>query len=240
MDSVISACELRSALDERVFLDCLALSKTAGKSKYLDAERRLGESLRDAMDLELHLAPPLRILDIGTGPGYFPYVCKKFGHDCIGLDKPGMTMFEALRKWVGTKVIDHRISPRGPLTTLAGKFDVVTAFRCPFYVVRSQRRLFTIAEWSYFLDDLKGNLLLPSGSFHLKMNLDHKYEGLTFASNELLRFFETRGAALERRKGSCTSRDSDLSAREFIKCKAGSHARRLLSLSILSSTAPRE
>src|SRR5256885_11614156 len=39
-----------------------------------------------AQDLWLDRAPPLRILDLGSGAGYFLHVCKYFGNDGLRFD----------------------------------------------------------------------------------------------------------------------------------------------------------
>src|SRR5258708_7183626 len=48
-----------------------------------------------AQDLWLDRAPPLRILDLGSGAGYFLYVCKSFGHHVLGFDTDKEPLFRA-------------------------------------------------------------------------------------------------------------------------------------------------
>src|SRR6266571_7842598 len=48
-----------------------------------------------AQDLWLNRTPPLRILDLGCGAGYFLYVCKFFGHEGLGLDTDDEPLFRA-------------------------------------------------------------------------------------------------------------------------------------------------
>ena len=38
--------------------------------------------------LSLHKTPPLRMLDIGCGPGYFLAAAQACGHECYGIDAP--------------------------------------------------------------------------------------------------------------------------------------------------------
>src|SRR5260370_10094892 len=55
--------------------------------KYLDAPRWIRLNIRRAQELRLKLRPkPLRILDLGSGAGYFLLVAKYLGHSGIGLD----------------------------------------------------------------------------------------------------------------------------------------------------------
>jgi len=45
-------------------------------NRFEDATYWIGVNVRRVQDLSLDRAPPLRILDLGCGPGYFLYVCK--------------------------------------------------------------------------------------------------------------------------------------------------------------------
>jgi SAM-dependent methyltransferase len=55
--------------------------------KYLDAPRWIRLNIRRAQELRLKLRPkPLRILDLGSGAGYFLLVARHLGHSSIGLD----------------------------------------------------------------------------------------------------------------------------------------------------------
>ena len=60
----------------------------------------------------------------------------------------------------------------------------------------AERRLFTIDEWSYLLDEIK-KLLKPNGSFSLRMNRKYEYVGLVYGSPELMKLFEARGGSFE-------------------------------------------
>ena len=53
---------------------------------YLDLEDTLGVSLYRLRRLGLDRGPSRAILDIGTGPGVFPYVCQHFGHRVVCTD----------------------------------------------------------------------------------------------------------------------------------------------------------
>ena len=73
------------------------------KRKYLELNDWVSRMCNDAAFMGLDRASPLRILDIGTGPGYFPFICRKLGHKCLALDKPGYPFYErlCLRGWHG-------------------------------------------------------------------------------------------------------------------------------------------
>lgn len=171
----------------------------ATKAKYLDTNQWLMKAVRDAREVGLFSSRPLRILDIGTGPGYFPLVCRQLGHICVGLDSPTARFFATLRHCTRTETVEHQILPLTPLPAFGQRFDLVTTFRCPFNAVRAEARMFSISEWSFFLDDLRDNVLLPGGGLFMMMHEDAAYPGLNFDSDELRVFFASRGAQQERR-----------------------------------------
>ena len=93
--------------------------------------------------LGLDKSPPLDILDIGIGPGYFLYVCQQLGHRCVGIDRPGDYPFwQAVRQWLGVRnVVEHTIEPHKLLPKTLGTFDLVTAFRAQFNYNDEAKRL---------------------------------------------------------------------------------------------------
>lgn len=192
--------ELKRRLDPAGFDKIVALNvNRPNKLKYLDIDRWFRKMWLDAKSLGLLQCRPLSILDLGTGPGYFPYICRSLGHDCIGLDRPDSRFYDELRAWVGTSVIKHVIAPRVPLPRFDRQFDLVTAFRAPFDIVRDEKRLFTSEEWSWFLDDVRDHVLVPGGAVYMRMNKDYPYEGAVFGTPELAELFIRRGAQLEPR-----------------------------------------
>src|SRR5205814_10039382 len=60
---------------------------------YEDAAHWIGVHVAHAQDLWLDRTPPLRILDLGCGAGYFLYVCRFFGHEALGLDTDEEPLF---------------------------------------------------------------------------------------------------------------------------------------------------
>src|SRR5438270_101799 len=55
-------------------------------NRFEDADYWIGINVERAQDLWLDRSPPLRILDLGCGAGYFLYICQFFGHEGLGLD----------------------------------------------------------------------------------------------------------------------------------------------------------
>jgi SAM-dependent methyltransferase len=189
---------LRDGLDVHAFDElCRTTEDEEFKLKYSDLDHWLTRSWKEVVRLELDRGQSLDILDLGLGPGYFAYVCQRIGHHCVGLDRPGGSTFkDALRKWLGVhRVVESSILPRTPLPEL-GRFDLVTAYRCQFNYNPHERRLWNLDEWAFFLDDLRGNVLKPSGRFVLKLTRqqDKGRAGLRRDNPALVDLFVQRGA----------------------------------------------
>src|SRR5438477_199018 len=92
-----------------------------------------------AQDLWLDRAPPLRILDLGCGAGYFLYVCKFFGHEVVGVDTDDEPLFRATIALLNVPRVIARIEPQTPLPDLDQKFDFVTAHRIWFHRIGRMR-----------------------------------------------------------------------------------------------------
>ena len=71
-------------------------SPAPGYSKYLDIHNSMRVSLQYALRLGLTQVKNLRILDIGTGCGYFPYICRYFGHTAFSLDLDEVEMYNEI------------------------------------------------------------------------------------------------------------------------------------------------
>jgi SAM-dependent methyltransferase len=163
--------------------------------KYLDLERWIAINLRRARELELDLAPPKRILDLGCGAGYFLYIARLLGHEGVGLDMDRVAMFRDVTSLLGVRRVVQRVEAFRPLRDLPGKFDLITAFMVCFNN-HKQPNLWGVPEWEFFLHDLSKHLA-PGGRVWLELN--QEYDG-TFYTPELKAFFQRRGAKLNQQK----------------------------------------
>jgi hypothetical protein len=174
--------------------------QTPNKAKYFDNERWLLSMWKQAVRLDLHELLPQRVLDLGTGPGHFPYVCRVLGHDAWGINRPGEVAYLALTKWMDVNLVEHKIRARVPLPTFPAPFDTVTAFRVGFNStgLRGKNVLFDIEDWAFFLDDIRESVLKPNGRLVLKMigQDGYGYAGLKFGDKPLMEYFESRGAVI--------------------------------------------
>ncbi|HYY28174.1 MAG TPA: hypothetical protein VE860_09535, partial [Chthoniobacterales bacterium] len=103
-----------------------------GWPKYVDAAHWLNLAIRQARGLHLDRRPPLRILDIGSGAGYFLFVCKQFGHAVMGLDLDWPLMYAEMFELLQIPRQIWRIEPFQPLPDLGVRFDLVTGFAVCF------------------------------------------------------------------------------------------------------------
>jgi hypothetical protein len=141
-----------------------------GFLKYLDPVRWVDQKFQYAHLLGLHNRRPMRILDIGTGPGHFLLIARFYGHDAIGTDLPSeergedhpSRFYDALGDVYGTKRIPHQIRPYGDLSGLPGKFQLVTAFSVAFSRM-AKGNLWGVAHWQHFLRSAREFLLEADG-----------------------------------------------------------------------------
>lgn len=153
-----------------------------------------------AQDLWLDRAQPLRILDLGSGAGYFLYVCKHFGHDALGFDTDSEPLFGATTELLGVRRVIGRIERQTPLPDLGQKFDLVTAHRICFHRIGKVRdgSEWSPADWEFFIADVRARLLGPSG--RLLLDFNPRPDGSSFFTRELREFFSTQGARIFRSK----------------------------------------
>lgn len=162
--------------------------------KYLEIEKWLPANLRRIINIGLDFEPPRRLLDIGSGAGYFLYLAKQLGHDPVGLDVPDphALWYGKMFELYGIPRVIWYINPFEPLPGLGAKFDYVTAFMVCFNSPKGDNA-WKIEEWRFFLDDL-GKHLKPKAVIWFELN-----PGLDGAhyTPELCKFFESRGAIVD-------------------------------------------
>jgi SAM-dependent methyltransferase len=169
---------------------------------YEDAAYWLGINLKHVQDLWLDRAPPLQILDLGCGAGYFLYVCRLFGHEGLGLDTDEDPFFQGTTQFFGVRRIVARIHPQTPLPDLGRKFDLVTGHRVCFHRVARDENgewmEWTSADWEFFINDIRSRFLKLHGRLLLEFN--PRADGSPFFTDELRTLFLSQGARIFRRK----------------------------------------
>jgi SAM-dependent methyltransferase len=158
-------------------------------AKYLDLPTWLNANLERIRDLELDLGCRRRVLDIGSGSGYFLYICQLLGHEAVGLDVDDMPMFNETVKLLSVKRVVWRVRAFVPLPDLGKRFDLITAHMICFNNHKVPG-LWGINEWDFFLDDIS-RYLAPGGRIWFELN--REYDGTCYTP-ELKDFFQARGA----------------------------------------------
>jgi SAM-dependent methyltransferase len=153
-----------------------------------------------AQDLWLDRSPPLRILDIGSGAGYFLYVCKSFGHQVLGFDTDSEPLFGATTKLLDVPRVIGRVERQTPMPDLGGRFDLMTAHRICFHRVGKVRDgvEWSPADWEFFIKDVRTNLLNEPG--RLLLDFNPRPDGSSFFTLQLREFFSSQGARMFRSK----------------------------------------
>lgn len=159
-------------------------------------------NIERAQDLWIDRAPPIRIVDLGCGAGYFLYLCRLFGHEGLGLDTDEELFFRGTTQLLGVRRVVGRIHPQTPLPDLGKKFDLVTGHRVCFHRIERDEngvwKEWTPADWEFFIHDIRTRFLKPNGRLLLELN--PRPDGSSFFTEELRAFFESQGARIFRRK----------------------------------------
>ncbi len=172
-----------------------------GWPKYVEAGHRLDLAIKQARSVQLDRRKPLRVLDIGSGAGYFLFVCKQLGHRVLGLDLDWPPMYAEMFNMMEMPRCVWRIEPFQPLPDLGGRFDFLTGFAVCFNSHGSDH-VWATKEWEFFLNDVEKNVLSESGEVYFELNP----EPWGYYTLELGEFFRRRGARVEGKKVSFKAR----------------------------------
>ena len=167
-----------------------------------DVSYWIGINVARAQDLWLDRSSPLRILDLGSGPGYFLYVCKFLGHSGLGLDIDDDPFFGAMTKYFKVPRVISRIDPGTPLPELGEKFDLITGHRVCFHRITREPdgvwNEWSPADWKFFINDIRTRFLKPDG--RLLLDFNPRADGSSFFASELRSLFLREGAHIFRSK----------------------------------------
>ncbi len=163
-----------------------------GPRKYLDLERWIAINIRRVEELELDWGRRQSVLDVGSGAGYFLYICKWLGHRTLGLDIGNGRVFGEVFHALGLERLVWRVEAWQPLTDLGRKFDLITAFMICFNGHKGPK-LWKRTEWAFFLDDLETRLR-PGGRIRLGFNREKDGK---FFTDDLREYFLSRGAEID-------------------------------------------
>ena len=183
--------ELESKGFERIRAKYANPGDQKGWPKYVDVTHRLELAIKQARLLQLDRRKPLRVLDIGSGAGYFLFVCKRLGHSVLGLDLDWPPMYAEMFELLEMPRKIWRIEPFQPLPNLGGRVDLVTGFAVCFNS-HGSTSVWGMKEWDFFLDDVRKNILAPKGEIYFELNP----ERWGYYTPELGEFFRQQGASV--------------------------------------------
>jgi hypothetical protein len=169
---------------------------------YLDLEDTLRVSLYRVRRLGLDGQPPQTILDIGTGPGVFPYVCQLFGHRVVCTDVDATPYYNEVTAFFRLDRRIWRVQRGAPAPDFGLRFDLLTATNVGFNVNRDRKsvphlqlqRDWFIDEWEYFLNDTARHLMSSTGRIYITINQLQRRKDNTDSDQKLLAYFGQRGA----------------------------------------------
>jgi SAM-dependent methyltransferase len=178
----------------------LKQSRTSA-AKYADHDYWLSFNVQRIALLSLHEAQPLRLLDIGCGPGYFLAAARACGHDVYGVDIPRDLMTPVERRvyseLLGAMSLTKQVSPLlverfVPMQLPYGDLDLITAFWVCFNCHRRADE-WGAAEWRFFIDDALTHLR-KGGVLHLELNENgRRYPQMKWYDQETLDIFRGAG-----------------------------------------------
>jgi len=165
-----------------------------GPEKYLVIDIFLLEAYRRAWFLRLDRKPPTRILDLGTGAGYFPWVCSMLGHEVDAIDLDNNNIYNAIVDALNIRRYVHEIKSDEELP-ISKQYDLITAFMICFNGHHTDQ-LWGVGDWKSFFRILTVNCFKDSEIF-LSFNVESPTQPISHELDEYLRGISLKVSELE-------------------------------------------
>ncbi|MBT8130920.1 MAG: hypothetical protein KJO35_01515 [Gammaproteobacteria bacterium] len=144
--------------------------------KYFNMEPYVRMSVLRALKLGIVGRRKVSILDMGTGFGYFPYVCMCLhGHTIKAFDIPGQALYDAVTEFLEIEKQHYAIEKFVPLKSFGMKFDYITGFLIAFDRPNPPE-VWGPEEWDFFISDIRENHLTDTGVLFLELNFITKVQ----------------------------------------------------------------
>ena len=146
------------------------LYQQTGNRYFGDAvEKYIQEKLSVANYLGLYDTTGKTLIDIGTGAGWFPYICKLYGHHCVGTETINTETFKEtyipIYEHLNLDICDALVHAKTPFK-LDIQVDYIVTLRSFF---PNRPRIWEVDDWKYFFKDIIKNLN-PNGGLYLGCN----------------------------------------------------------------------
>jgi SAM-dependent methyltransferase len=163
--------------------------------KYLNVDYWVFETLLRCYVLGIDKSKKkMKILDIGTGNGYFPFICNYLGHYTESIDIGAIELYDLSIAALEVKRYKETIVAFKQLD-INNKYDLITAFMICFNGHNSDS-LWHIEEWKFFINSLGKNNLIDSGKIFLSLN--QETNGNETINKSLFKYFGDNGALVEK------------------------------------------
>ena len=164
--------DLIAGLDEAAFTAALRPFWNpfagAGAAKYLAVEVWLREAVFRYLLCTAGLKQTGPVVDLGSGTGYFLWVCREHGHKILGIDIEGEPLYDACCSFLGIPRVEYRIEPHKALSDTGHELCMVTAFMTCFDRFEDGRP-WDVDAWRFFLADVRTRLK-SDGRLVIKFN----------------------------------------------------------------------
>lgn len=167
----------------------------SGMAKYLNLDVWLRETILRYLLVAPDGSPTGRVVDLGSGTGYFLWVCRELGHEILGIDLAGEPLYDTCIDVLGVPRNQFRIEPERSLCDLGSDVVLITAFMACFDRYEDGTPWDTTA-WSFFLSDTREHLE-PGGRLAMKFNADAT-TGALYSEDTARLFLSANGYACRR------------------------------------------
>lgn len=186
----------KSIFLKKNFLDIQNKYKNIDELKFIKNEK-IKFYLREKIDFfvkyKIYQETNKNVLDLGSGCGYFPFICKLFDNYAEGTDIESSKLYYDIINILKIKIFYFKINKYEKMPKFTKKYDIITAQRICFNC-HGTDNLWGPEEWIFFLKDVFENLLNDGGKIILNLNkenkINKKYNDGWFGRSDVVKLFK--------------------------------------------------